>query len=100
MQKEKNPLRRESHVPGSPENPRAVGRPNDLPQQPHGDSLRQELTDVLYALESALGLLREERNEAGAQTVRDARNLLRSILGTPQEQTHTTDGRKLPPKRS
>lgn len=58
-----------------------LGRSNDLPIPAHGDSLRQELTDVLYMLDSALGLLQQQRNEAGEQTVRDARLLLQSILG-------------------
>ena len=72
---------------------KGASRPNDLPQQPHGDSLRDELADVLGMLSDACADFScidlatvSERNRhlvrsAQAQ-VTDARALLLSILGT------------------
>ena len=66
----------------------SVGRPNDLPVPSHGDSLRDELGDVLGMLDSieehfaTLGARTLPPEGYGRKTLTEARALLRSILGT------------------
>lgn len=66
---------------GAPRVAGPLGRANDLPIPVHGDSLRDELGDLLSMLSHLQDLIPQRRPEAALQQAADCYALLRSILG-------------------